>query len=99
MTNEEIIYRASIDLVKEGKLKTVETPLGTMPEPIHTFAGWKARGYSVKKGEHSEIKLTIWKCKPKEIEVDGETKEVPKMFSRVASFFTAEQVEPMTAEA
>ena len=52
MTNEEIIYRHSVALAEQGKLKIIETELGTMPEPIHTFNGWKEHGFRVKKGEN-----------------------------------------------
>jgi hypothetical protein len=67
MTNARIIFEESQRLMEEGTLKgtgrfiTVEFEDGTTatveePEEIHTFNGWKERGYSVKKGAKSNIK-------------------------------------------
>lgn len=56
MTNSEIIFRQSMELLKQGVLKptgkvfvqemedgtNVEVP---EPEPIHTYNGWKELGY------------------------------------------------------
>ena len=53
MTNNEIIYRTSVQFVEEGILDMVLVDGMEMPEPIHTFNGWKELGYSVKKGEKS----------------------------------------------
>lgn len=75
MTNSEIIFEVSCQLMREGKLKgtghyitlTVEKDGKTeerrveIPEEIHTFAAWKQSGFVVKKGEHSNIKFPIWK--------------------------------------
>lgn len=60
MTNARIIFEESQRLMEEGTLKgtgrfiTVEFEDGTTatveePEEIHTFNGWKERGYSVKR--------------------------------------------------
>ena len=77
-----------------------------MPEEIHTFAAWKAMGYNVKKGEKSKIKFAIWKHTTKMLNTDTGNSEMDKMnaninaqggesrmFMKVASFFTADQVE------
>lgn len=104
MTNAMIIMNESIRLMEEGILKgsgefvTVENEDGTkkiveLPEPIHTFNGWKALGYKVKKGEHSKIKFAIWKHATKKVEKDGEEKELSRMFTKISAFFTSEQVE------
>ena len=58
-------------------------------EDVHTFAGWKKRGYTVKKGEHAALKLTIWKHTTKKNK-DGE--EETRMFMTPAHFFTESQV-------
>lgn len=113
MTNQEIILGESIKLMKEGVLKgsgikaTIEEDNGEsreieLPEEIHTFNGWKERGYSVKKGEKSKIKFAIWKYTTKKIEVEnknGEKEETEKsnMFLKMSAFFTAEQVELLKA--
>ena len=109
MTNELIIMNESIRLMKEGVIKgtgnfiEVEKADGTkekleMPEQIHTFNGWKERGYSVKKGEKSKIKFPIWKHASKTVEKDGKEEERSSMFSKVSAFFTFDQVEPIKAK-
>lgn len=105
MTNEMIIFQESIRLMDEGVLKgsgefaEIEAPDGTkktveLPEQIHTFNGWKERGYCVKKGEKSKIKFPIWKHTAKRVENEnGEEDEHISMFMKVSAFFTMEQVE------
>ena len=108
MTNAMIIMNESIRLMEEGVLKgsgefvTVENEDGTkktleLPEAIHTFNGWKARGYRVKKGEKSKIKFTIWKCGKKKVENNGEEEEKTSMFMKLSAFFTFDQVEKIPA--
>ena len=99
MTNAEIIGRTSLQLAKQGVLKMIEIDGVLMPEPIHTFNGWKERGYSVKKGEKSKIKFPIWKHTSKTVEKDGKEEETNSMFTKVSAFFTFDQVEPIKAKA
>lgn len=72
-------------------------------EEIHTFEKWKSMGFSVKKGEKSEIKFPIWKYgQPKtETNEDGKTEVVKGgyCFMKMSAFFTEKQVEPMKARA
>lgn len=108
MTNAMIIMNESIRLMEQGVLKgsgrfaEFESADGTkktveLPEAIHTFNGWKELGYKVKKGEHSNIKFSIWKHASKIVEKDGEEEEKSSMFMKVAAFFTFDQVEPIAA--
>ena len=110
MTNAMIIMNESVRLMEEGILKgsgefvTVENEDGTqktleLPEAIHTFNGWKSLGYSVKKGEKSRIKFSIWKHATKTVEKDGKEEERSRMFQKVSAFFTFDQVELITAKA
>ena len=99
MTNAKIIEKTSLQLAEQGVLKMIEIDGVPMPEPIHTFNGWKERGYSVKKGEKSKIKFPIWKHTSKTVEKDGKEEERSSMFSKVSAFFTFEQVEPIKAKA
>lgn len=95
MTNAEIIYRASEELVMEGKLNAIVVNGTSILEEIHTFQGWKERGFKVKKGEKSDIKIPIWKYSSKKVE-DKETheeKEKSSMFMKTAAFFRSNQVE------
>ena len=113
MTNAQIILNESVNLMKQGILKssgeTAKVEINgevkeiEMPEEIHTFNGWKERGFCVKKGEHSTIKFKIWKHttkgkKPTEITGNPlEDAPIENMFMKVSSFFTAAQVEPIKA--
>ena len=105
MTNAMIILMESVKLMEEGKLKgtgkfiEVETQDGKkqleIPEAIHTYAKWKELGYQVRRGEKSEIKIQVWKYRGK-IQTDeesGEEVEKGRCFMKVASFFTAKQVD------
>lgn len=114
MTNEKIILLERMSLLKAGKIGTtgrvfrLDNGDGTTtdilePEEIHTFAAWKERGMSVKKGEHAVTKLTIWKAgkgkKAPETEEQAENPEKTRMFLKTAHFFAASQVEPTKEKA
>lgn len=122
MTNANIILHESIRLMNEGTLKgsgqyaEIETADGKMtielPEEIHTFNGWKARGYQVKKGEKSSIKFSIWKHTTKMLKTDTGNADLDamnaqineqggqtNMFMKMSAFFTLAQVEPIKAKA
>lgn len=104
MTNEQIIFNESVELMKSGKIgKTgrqfeVEDENGNKimldePETIHTFQTWKAKGFCVKKGEKAVAQFYIWKCVSKKAEnSEGMTEEQKRMFMKKASFFSASQV-------
>jgi len=73
MTNAQIIFNESMELMKAGIIGTTgrtfifEDADGNKkeiqePEPLHTFAKWKELGYSVKKGEHAKAAFYIWKA-------------------------------------
>ena len=77
MTNAQILFNESVELMKSGKIgKTgrqfeVEDEKGNKimldePEAIHTFQKWKAKGFCVKKGEKAVAQFYIWKCVSKE---------------------------------
>ena len=66
MTNQTIIYNAACELMKQGIIKATgrllmkkltDGSLIEVPEPetIHTYNGWKALGYQVRKGEQKEV--------------------------------------------
>ncbi len=111
MTNANIILNESIKLMEQGLLTgtgefvTIETDEGKkqieIPEEIHTFNGWKERGFQVKKGEKSEIKFPIWKHtkkeKPEEEKTGNPLEDAPvtNMFLKMSAFFKLSQVEPI----
>ena len=71
MTNQEIVLKKSLELVKEGVLESTGVIADVimngmkmtieLPEPIHTFAVWKEMGYIVKKGQKAITSINIWK--------------------------------------
>lgn len=73
MTNEQIIFEARLDALKNGLIGTtgrmITVEIGgekkSIPEPedMHTFVGWKALGFSVKRGETSKATVYLWKMK------------------------------------
>lgn len=113
MTNERIILNEAIKLMNEGIIGTTGRQITVTneknekftvnePEPIHTFATWKALGFNVKRGEHAIAQLYIWKHVAKtgtmEAKNDaGETVTIEtddsKMFMKKAFFFKLSQVE------
>jgi hypothetical protein len=65
---------------------------------VDTFAGWKYRGYKVKKGEHAVFQTKIWKMSKVKIQSNNENgdeqQEAGSRFILVpAHFFTKDQVE------
>ena len=88
MTNAQIIFNESMELMKTGTIGTTgrtfvyEDQNGEKheiqePEPLHTFAKWKELGYIVKKGEHAKAAFYIWKAgkgkaKEEDANADGE---------------------------
>ena len=107
MTNEQIIYNQQLDLLKRGVIGTTgriihgQDEQGNKieieePEAIHTYVGWRAHGYQVKKGQKAVATFNIWKCgkkKQKEKDKDKEIEEEEYMFLTKAFFFSSHQVE------
>lgn len=74
MTNAQIIFNESIDLMKDGIIGTTGRKItveyekdGEMvketidePEEIHTYQEWKKAGFQVQKGQKAIAKFTIW---------------------------------------
>ena len=107
MTNEQIIFNNSIELMKDGKIgktgrqfefedENENKIMLDEPEAIHTFQAWKKLGYCVKKGEKAVAQFYIWKCVSKKVEnSEGMTEEQKRMFMKKASLFSASQVQAM----
>ena len=106
ITNAEIIFKESQELLKQGVLKPTgrmfikELDDGTKievpeAEPIHTYNGWKDLGYQVKKGEHAKAQFTIWKFYGKKDEETGEIKD-GTCHPKKAFWFTFDQVEKVS---
>lgn len=111
MTNEMIIFMESQKLAEAGKINYTGRTFKAVnmagevieykeTETIHTFQAWKAQGFSVKKGSKAVAQFPIWKHTSKKETLpmeDGTSEEVEtsKMFMKVASFFSASQVEKM----
>lgn len=113
MDNATIIMRESFRLMEAGLLSgsgrfaTIDGPDGPetieLPEAIHTFAAWKARGYIVRKGEHAVAAFPVWKYRERrrqaddvDGETDGEQETGGRCYMCKAFFFRASQVEKIT---
>jgi len=105
MTNEQIIFQNSINLMDEGIIRStgrtiiVENEDGEKmemqePEPIHTYQAWKSLGYQVKRGQKAKASFLIWKHTVKKSKQEQDEDE-EKMFMTKAFFFTFDQVEPI----
>lgn len=97
MKNIEIIANEAVaaNLYTQEQVEEILECGGELP--LHTFAGWKARGKMVRKGEHAAIKTRLWKfkkgAKKAEAEAEVEEKEESRYYLCKAFLFTAEQVE------
>ena len=98
MTNFEIIASNAIGagLYTEEQIAQLIETTGELP--LHTFAEWKRKGFSVKKGEHATLTCFIWRWNNKTGTVpmkDGDDVEVDEshFYKAKAFFFTREQVE------
>lgn len=114
MTNAAIILQESFRLMESGILSgsgrfvSVVDENGNekeieLPEDIHTFAAWKQRGYTVKRGEHAIAAFHVWKYSERrrneadEAETDGEQENSGHCFLKKSFFFKFSQVEKITA--
>lgn len=107
LTNSQIILQNALQLMEQGILKgsgemaVQELPDGTkieieLPEVIHTYNGWKERGYQVRRGQKAKATFTIWRYIGKKVqdEESGELEEVDgKCIPKKSSWFTFDQVE------
>lgn len=105
MTNTAIIMENSIKLMNDGIIGTTgrvflvtdsdgnEKELKE-PEAIHTYNGWKERGYIVKRGQHAIAKFPIWKyTSQKKGDDTEEGEDNGKCFLKMSHFFKESQVE------
>lgn len=110
MTNAQIIFNESMELLNKGIIKSTgrffeyedengEKQKMYEPEQIHTFAAWKKYGRQVKKGEHAIAKFPIWKqCKSyttTDKQTGEEVEHEGRMIQKLSFFFTYEQTEPL----
>lgn len=100
MKNTDIIAQEAI---ANGIFTADEIATMIMSEieiPLHTFAGWKSRGFVVKRGEHAKITTGLWKyTSRKEVNDDDEEIEVGKCRMVKAFLFTHDQVTPIAQRA
>ena len=107
MTNAQIIFNRQQYLLEAGKIKPTGRTLEFVDgegnkvivpeaEEIHTFAAWKALGYSVRKGEKAIDTFTIWKypSSKKKDQTEEEAQEADaRCFMKLSHFFAAHQVQ------
>jgi len=111
MTNAQIIFNASVQLMQDGVIKGTgrifqfEDESGERheleePEALHTYATWQELGRQVKRGEKCRAKIQIWKyCGGKKTD-DGKAEieadgDGGKCYMKTAFFFTFDQTEPL----
>lgn len=105
MTNEQIIFNESVELMNQGvigstgRILIVEDENGEKseikePEALHTYQAWKGLGFQVKRGQKAKASFMIWKHVVKKAKEQQEEDE-EKMFMTKAFFFTSDQVEPI----
>ena len=109
MTNAQIIYNASMNLMEQGIIGTTGRVCEAIdgegnkimvkePEEIHTYAAWRERGFQVQKGQKAVASFAIWKHTVKKAKTEDED-DKESMFLKVSSFFARSQVAPIAAEA
>lgn len=108
MTNTQIIYNAALShgFTEDQLSQLLEAYKGDLP--FHTFQEWKARGYSVKKGEHALFTADLWKytSKPSKAMVEAAEasgkdapEESPHYYKKLSHLFARSQVEPVKKSA
>lgn len=102
MKNEQIIMNTRINLMRNGQLGTTgrkmeyvdnDGVISEIDEPaeIHTYTGWKQRGFQVPRGTKARVFIPIWNYITDE---EGNT----VMMQRNAPFFLPDQVEKIEIE-
>ena len=108
MTNAQIITNARFALMEQGIIGTTGRTIKFLdgegnekelpePEQIHTYQTWKELGYQVKKGSKAVARFTIWKHVEGKKNQDTDEETPSRMFMKNASWFSASQVEAITA--
>lgn len=88
MKNAVLIALEEAQLIRDGKMDE--------SEQLHTFAGWKERGYSVRKGEKAIAKFPIWKQTFRKNKETGE-QEKDRMIMKMSCWFKTSQVDKIAA--
>ena len=107
MTNSQIIYNAALahGFTEDQLSQLLEAYKGDLP--FHTFQDWKARGYSVKKGEHALFTADLWKytSKPSKAMIEAAAEagsdapeESPHYYKKLSHLFSFSQVEPVKSK-
>lgn len=60
--------------------------------PLYTYAVWKQKGYTVKKGEHAKHRVTMHKYTPGGVDSEGNVKSA-RCFGKTMHLFEFSQVE------
>ena len=104
MTNSQIIYNAALAYgFTEAQLsQLLEAFKGDLP--FHTFQEWKARGYIVRKGEHSLFTADLWRYtnKPSKATIKAAEEagkdvpeDTPHYYKKLSHLFSFAQEEPI----
>lgn len=102
MTNAQIIFNESIELMKDGIIGTTGRKITVEyekdgeqvketidePEAIHTYQEWKKAGFQVQKGQKAIAKFTIWMYTDKSSKL---TKEDAEKINAIAEGINAQE--------
>ncbi len=96
MTNQQIIAKEAITNNIYAEEQTLEFIKKYGEIPLHTFQGWKQRGYLVKKGEKAKVITHLWKFKKQTIISNNDEEiESTNCYLCKAYLFTREQVQKL----
>lgn len=82
MTNEQIITEIAMQIY--GEEPVMDMIANGIDIPLHTFQGWTARGYKVKKGSHAISETKLWKKKKRNQSEDTAVEEEEQQDGTVA---------------
>lgn len=97
MTNEQIIANVALASGTYTESEIDSFIVAGLEIPLHTFQGWKERGYKIKKGS-TGIETKLWKKKNSKKVTDNtsSSEEASENFYLCKSYlFTESQVEPI----
>ena len=96
----EVLTMTNLQIIENAKAALVMNGIITPDQDLHTFNGWKERGFKVKRGEHAIARFSIWKHATRKTKDDDgvEVEAVDlsgRCFLKESCWFSDSQVEPV----